>query len=233
MSASVKICGLKSLDALEAAIAAGASHFGMVFFAPSPRNVGLGEAAALTRAAAGRITGVALVVDAPDEDIAAIVRDVSPDMLQLHGREMPERAAAIRERFGLPVIKAIGVAAAGDAEKADAYDGAADLILFDAKAPAGAVIPGGNGLAFDWRLLAPYRAKRRFMLSGGLTPANVAEAIARTGAAMVDVSSGVESAPGVKDVRLIRDFVAAAHGPAPEPEPDDGLWRRSALEHSA
>jgi phosphoribosylanthranilate isomerase len=219
---------LKSLDTLEAAISAGASHFGMVFFARSARNIGLDEAAALARAAQGRIASVALTVDAGDAELADIVRDVAPDMLQLHGRETPERSADIRRRFGLPVIKAIGVAAPGDAEKADAYDAAADLILFDAKAPAGA-IPGGNGLAFDWRLLASINRKRRFMLSGGLTPANVAEAITRTGAAMVDVSSGVESAPGIKDIRLIKDFVAAAHGPAPVPE----LWRRSALEQSA
>jgi phosphoribosylanthranilate isomerase len=232
LGASVKICGLKSLDTLEAAISAGASHFGLVFFDRSVRNIGLAEAAGLARAAKGRIASVALVVDPTDDELAAIKRDVTPDMLQLHGKETPARASEIRQRFGLPIIKAIGVAAPGDAEKADAYDGIAELILFDAKAPAGA-IPGGNGLAFDWRLLAAYKAKRPFMLSGGLKPENVAQAIALTGAALVDVSSGVESAPGVKDAAAIRTFVAAAHGPAPEPEADAGLWRRSALEHSA
>jgi phosphoribosylanthranilate isomerase len=230
LSASVKICGLRSLDALETAISAGASHFGLVFFDRSPRNIGLQEAAALSRAGQGRITSVALVVDAADDELSAIMRDVAPDMLQLHGKETPERVADIRKRFDRPVIKAIGVAAPGDAEKAETYASAADLILFDAKPPAGG-IPGGNGLAFDWRLLAPVKGKRRFMLSGGLTPANVAEAISRTGAALVDVSSGVESAPGVKDLRLIRAFVAAAHDGVPER--DEGLWRRSPLEHSA
>jgi phosphoribosylanthranilate isomerase len=229
LSASVKICGLKSLDTLEAAISAGASHFGMVFFARSPRNIGLADAAGLTKAANGRIASIALVVDAADADLADIIRDVAPDMLQLHGKETPERTAEIRKRFGRPVIKAIGVAAPGDPERAAGYEGAADLILFDAKPPAGS-IPGGNGLAFDWRLLASFKHKRPFMLSGGLTPANVAEAIARTEAAIVDVSSGVESAPGIKDTRLIGEFVAAAHGAAAA---EDRLWRRSALEHSA
>jgi phosphoribosylanthranilate isomerase len=225
LSASVKICGLRSLDTLEAAISAGASHFGMVFFPRSPRNIGLADAARLAQAANGRIASVALVVDAADAELADIVRDVAPDILQLHGKETPERTAEIRKRFGRPVIKAIGVAAPGDAENATSYDGAADLILFDAKPPAGG-IPGGNGLAFDWRLLASAKGKQPFMLSGGLNPANVAEAVARTGAAIVDVSSGVESAPGIKDIRLIREFVAAAHGA-------EERWRRSALEHSA
>jgi phosphoribosylanthranilate isomerase len=218
VSTRVKICGLKGIGALEAAISAGASHFGMVFFPPSPRHCSLGEAAALTRVGGGRILSVALLVDAVDAEIEAIVSAVQPDMLQLHGTETPERVGAIREAAGRPVIKAIGVARPGDAERAFAYRGTADLILFDAKPPAagGGALPGGNGLAFDWRLLTPVRGKMDFMLSGGFTPDNVAQAIALTGAAIVDVSSGVETSPGVKNEALIHKFVEAARNAALE-----------------
>ncbi len=207
----MKICGVKTRDALEAVIGAGASHFGLVFFPKSPRNVSVEGAARLIRAASKRIASVALTVDASDVEIEKIAV-ICPDMLQLHGSETPERARNIRECFGLPVIKAISVSKPGDAERAFAYEGSADLILFDAKPPqTGAdVLPGGNGLSFDWRLLWPIRGKIPFMLSGGLTPGNVADAIALTGAGMVDVSSGVESAPGVKDPLLINSFIEAA-----------------------
>jgi phosphoribosylanthranilate isomerase len=228
LSANVKICGLRSLNALEAAISAGASHFGVVFFPRSPRNIGLDDAAALVRAGAGRISSVALVVDADDTAIDAITRQVRPSMFQLHGAESPERVADIRRITGLPVIKAIGVAKPGDVERANAFREVADVILFDAKPPADGV-PGGNGLAFDWRLLVPTRGKMPFMLSGGLTPDTVGEAIARTGAAIVDVSSGVESSPGVKDVNLIHSFVAAAR--MAHSTLEDGLWRHAA-QHS-
>jgi len=218
VSTRVKICGLKGIGALEAAIAAGASHFGMVFFPRSPRHISIGDAAVLTRTAGGRILSVALVVDAADAEIEAIVSAVQPDMLQLHGTETPDRAAAIRKASGRPVIKAISVAMPGDAERAFAYRDVADLILFDAKPSAdrGGALPGGNGLAFDWRLLTPVRGRMDFMLSGGLTPDNVGRAIALTGAAIVDVSSGVEKAPGDKDEALIHSFVAAAANAALE-----------------
>ena len=218
MSTRVKICGLKGIGALEAAIAAGASHFGMVFFPPSPRHISIDDAASLTRAADGRILSVALLVNAADAEIEAVVSAVQPDMLQLHGGETPERAAAIRKAWGRPVIKAISVAMPGDAERAFAYEHATDLILFDAKPPAdgGGALPGGNGLAFDWRLLTPVRGRMAFMLSGGLTPGNVGRAIALTGAAIVDVSSGVEKAPGDKDEALIHSFVKAAANAALE-----------------
>ena len=218
LSAEVKICGLKTLEHLEAAIAAGASYYGMVFFARSPRNIAHSEAASLSRAGRGRIKSVALIVDAGDAEIDAIIAAADPDMFQLHGGETPERAVEIRQRTGRPIIKAISVEREGDADRASAYDGAADLILFDAKPPRGmaAALPGGNGLAFDWRLLSALRGKMRFMLSGGLTPANVAEAIALTGAAIVDVSSGVETAPGEKDAALIHQFVKASRAAALE-----------------
>lgn len=216
LSVEVKICGLKTLDHLEAAIAAGATYYGMVFFARSPRNIALHDAARLSRAGRGRIRSVALVVDADDAEIDAIIAAADPDMLQLHGAETPARAAELRRRTGRSIIKAISVEREGDADRALAYAGAADLILFDAKSPRDAAHPGGNGLSFDWRLLSPMRGKMRFMLSGGLTPANVAEAIAMTGAAIVDVSSGVETAPGEKDAALIHQFVRASRAAALE-----------------
>jgi phosphoribosylanthranilate isomerase len=218
LSAEVKICGLKTLEHLEAAIDAGASYYGMVFFARSPRNIAHAEAASLSRAGRRRITSVALIVDAADAEIDAIVAAADPDMIQLHGSETPARAAQIRQRTGRPIIKAISVERQGDAERAFAYREAADLILFDAKPPRGvaAALPGGNGLAFDWRLLSPLRGKMRFMLSGGLTPANVDAAIALTDAAIIDVSSGVETAPGEKDAALIHQFVKAGRAAALE-----------------
>ncbi|MGB0086159.1 MAG: phosphoribosylanthranilate isomerase [Rhodomicrobiaceae bacterium] len=216
MSIDVKICGIKTLGALETVIGAGASHFGMVFFPPSPRHIRPNKAKTLSKAARGRIKSVALVVDASDAQIEAILAAADPDLIQLHGVETPERAAAIRALAGRPVIKAISVAAEGDADRADAYRGSADIILFDAKPPRNSRVPGGNGLAFDWRLLTSVRSKLPFVLSGGLTPENVAEAIALTGPAMVDVSSGVETAPGVKDAALIRQFVRVARASALE-----------------
>ncbi len=211
MNTGLKICGLTTPDAVEASADAGASHFGLVFFPKSPRNVGIEEAVALAGLGRGRMTCVALTVDAGDALIDRIAAEVRPDMFQLHGSETPARAAKIRTRSGLPVIKAISVSAEGDTDAARAYAEAADLILFDAKPPEGDrnALPGGNGLAFDWRLLEPVRGRMRFMLSGGLSENNVAEAIRLTGAAIVDVSSGVESAPGVKDAAMIRRFAAA------------------------
>lgn len=218
MKVDVKICGVKTLGALEAAIEAGASHFGLVFFPRSPRHVNPPQAARLARAARGRIVSVALLVDPENADIEEVLSAVDPDMIQLHGKESPERTKAIRALARRPVIKALGVGEKGDAERADAYAQAADIILFDAQPPRGQdkALPGGNGVSFDWRLLADLKGRSRFILSGGLTPQNVAAAIAETGAAMVDVSSGVETAPGEKDAALIRAFVRAARTPIVE-----------------
>lgn len=219
LSTGVKICGLRTRQSIDAAISAGATHYGLVFFPKSPRNVTIEEAASLAGYGRerGKMRSVALTVDAPDDLIDNIARTVRPDMIQLHGSETPERAAQIGERTGLPVIKAVSIGAEGDTAKAEPYEDIADLILFDAKPPRnGGALPGGNGLPFDWQLLAPVRKKMRFMLSGGLSPGNVAEAIRLTGAELVDVSSGVESAPGVKDPDLIRRFVIAAQKTALE-----------------
>lgn len=216
----MKICGIRTLPALEAAIAAGAEYYGMVFYPPSPRNVSLSAAARLVARARGRIKSVALVVDADDAAIEAIIAAADPDMIQLHGSETPQRVRAIRKLAGRPVIKAVKVARKGDAEAAEAYKRAADLIVFDAKAPARrkGALPGGNGRSFDWRLLSSRGGGRKacFMLSGGLTAENVAEAIRVTGAPIVDVSSGVEVAPGKKQAALIRRFMAAVKAPEVE-----------------
>ena len=210
MAARVKICGIRTAEALAAALQARADLVGLVFFPPSPRNISIEEAEPLAEYARGFAAVVALVVDADDALLERIVAAVNPDMLQLHGNETPARVAEIRERFGKPVMKAIKVATAEDAEGALAYRGIADLILFDARPPKGADRPGGHGAVFDWNALAGVRDKVPFMLSGGLTPENVAEAIRATGATAVDVSSGVETAPGVKNPGLIRAFIRAA-----------------------
>lgn len=209
MITAAKICGITTPEALEAAIAGGADYIGLVFCAKSPRHLKIDKAKQLASQARGRVKIVALTVDADDEALQEIVDEVSPDILQLHGHEAPARVAAIRQRFGRDVIKAIPVATVDDADKARDFAGAADLILFDAKAPAGAALPGGNGRTFDWTVLDGVSGGLPFMLSGGLEPENVAEAIALTHPVAVDVSSGVESAPGVKDPDRIRRFLRA------------------------
>jgi phosphoribosylanthranilate isomerase len=205
----VKICGLSTEASLLASLDAGADLVGLVFFAKSPRNVSIEQAVGLADLARGRADIVALVVDPDDATLAKLAQDVKPDLFQLHGKETPERVAAIRTRFGIPVMKAIAVETAVDAAAARAYRDAADHILFDAKAPKGADLPGGNGVAFDWRALAAVPSDVSWMLSGGLTPETVAAAIRQTGAKSVDVSSGVERAPGVKDAARIARFIAA------------------------
>lgn len=206
----VKICGIKTDEALDAAIVGGASYVGLVFFEKSPRNVDLATAGRLAAQARGKARSVALVVDADDDRISEIIEAVQPDMLQLHGKETPERVAEIAAFSRMPLIKAVSVASAADVERAADYAEAAHLILFDAKPPVVAGgLPGGNGVAFDWSLLSPVKGRFSFMLSGGLTPENVGDAIAQTGAPLVDVSSGVESAPGKKDPVLIRRFLVA------------------------
>ena len=207
-----KICGLTKPDDVAAAVAAGAGYIGLVFFPRSPRHLALGQARELALAAPLGLAKVGLVVDASDDDLAAITQAVPLDMLQLHGHESPARVAEVRARFGLPVMKAVGVAEAADLPAIAQYEAVADQILLDAKAPKGAALPGGNGLAFDWRLIAGRQWTRPWMLAGGLTPENVAQAVRLTGANQVDVSSGVERAPGVKDAAKIAAFVAAAQG---------------------
>lgn len=210
MSVKVKICGLKTASAVAAAVSAGADYIGLVFFPPSPRNVSLEEGQILARQARGAAKVVALSVDADDALLAKIAAVVEPDLFQLHGSEPPQRVAQIKQRFGVPVMKAIKIETRDDAARALGYRGIADIILFDAKPPEGSMLPGGNGVAFDWALLDGVKEKVTFMLSGGLTPANVADAIRATNPLAVDVSSGVETAPGVKSTELIAEFMRAA-----------------------
>jgi len=205
---AIKICGIASPAALDAVIAARADHAGLVFFPPSPRNVTLADAAALGARAAGRIGRVGLFVDADDALLADAVSAASLDAIQLHGKETPQRAAELQARFGIPVWKALSIASADDVARAAAYVGAVDLVLFDAKTPKG-TLPGGMGLSFDWSLLSAWKAPCAWGLAGGLSADNVAEAVRLTGAPLVDASSGVESAPGVKDAGKIAAFCAA------------------------
>ncbi|MFN4154739.1 MAG: phosphoribosylanthranilate isomerase [Paracoccaceae bacterium] len=210
----VKICGLRTVDDVAAVAAAGAAYAGFVFFPKSPRHLTIDQARVLTLAAPVGLAKVALVVDADDATLDAITEAMPLDMLQLHGHESPDRVAEIRARYGLPVMKAVGVADEGDLAAVLDYSFVADQILVDAKPPKNADLPGGNGLSFDWRLVAQRRWLRPWMLAGGLTPGNVAEAIRLTNARQVDVSSGVEASPGVKDAAKIAAFVAATRAPA-------------------
>jgi phosphoribosylanthranilate isomerase len=206
----VKICGLRTLADVAAVAAAGAGYAGFVFFPRSPRHLTLPQAKALALVAPPGLAKVALVVDADDAALDALVAEVPLDMLQLHGHETAERVAEVRARFGLPVMKALGVADEADLAGLQEMSLAADQLLIDAKPPKGAALPGGNGLSFDWRLLVGRKWLRPWMLAGGLTADNVAEAVRLTGARQVDVSSGVEFSPGVKDHAKIAAFVAAA-----------------------
>ncbi len=206
----VKICGINEPRAMDAALDAGADLVGLVFFPASPRAVSLANAAGLAARARGRALVVALTVDADDTLLSRIVTEVSPDILQLHGSESPARVAEIRKRFTRPLMKAITVAEAADLSAVASYTAVADRLLFDARPPKDATRPGGHGRAFDWTLLSRIERKKPIMLSGGLTPENVADAIRIVRPDAVDVSSGVESAPGVKDASKIKAFVAAA-----------------------
>ncbi|MCA1285006.1 phosphoribosylanthranilate isomerase [Salipiger bermudensis] len=205
----VKICGLTRPEDVVTAAEAGASYAGFVFFPKSPRHVSVSQARELALTAPVGLAKVGLVVNADDALLDEILEQVPLDMLQLHGRESVDRVAEIRSRYGLPVMKAVGVASEADLPALLDYGKVADQILVDAKAPKGAALPGGNGLAFDWRLIAGRRWPCPWMLAGGLTPANVGQAIAMTGARQVDVSSGVESEPGVKDAARISAFLQA------------------------
>ena len=206
----VKLCGLTALSDIDVAVAAGAAYVGFVFFPKSPRHLDVARAAVMSAAVPAGICKVGLIVDADDAMLDLVTSAVPLDMLQLHGSETPDRVRAIKARYGLPVMKAVGVATSSDLVALDTYCRVADQVLVDAKPPKDAQLPGGNGLAFDWQLIAGRRWPVPWMLAGGLTPDNVAEAVRLTGARQVDVSSGIESAPGVKDPDLMRAFVAAA-----------------------
>ncbi|GHC66931.1 phosphoribosylanthranilate isomerase [Limoniibacter endophyticus] len=205
----IKICGLKTPEIVAAVINQGASHIGFIFFPKSPRHVQPEVAATLAQAARGKAKIVAVTVDADDALLEDIVSTLKPDILQLHGHESVARVQTVKERYGVPVIKAFSVREAADLDAALAYVGVADRLLFDARAPKGSELPGGNGVSFDWTLLARLDGSIDYMLSGGLNAENVAAALAQTAPAGLDVSSGVESAPGVKDETRIAAFFEA------------------------
>ncbi|MGY2993212.1 phosphoribosylanthranilate isomerase [Mesorhizobium sp. URHB0026] len=209
MALDIKICGLKTDQAMAAALAGGASHVGFIFFPKSPRYVEPAEAGRLREAARGKALAVAVTVDARDAFLDEIVEKLQPDMLQLHGSETPERVAELKARHGLPVMKALPLSEAADLERTKPFVGIADRFLFDAKPPKGSELPGGNGVAFDWRILAGLDAGIDYMLSGGLNAANIGDALRLANPPAIDISSGVESAPGVKDPALIEQFFRA------------------------
>ena len=206
---AVKICGLRTAVDISTAAEAGARYVGFVFFPKSPRALTAEEARPLAQSVPPGLAKVALVVDMDDAALDATVGNVPIDMIQLHGSETPDRVVEIRRRYGLPVMKAVGLAGPGDLDRIADYEKVADQILVDAKPPEGGVLPGGNGIAFDWRLIAGRAWTKPWMLAGGLTPDTVAEAARLTGAQQVDVSSGVERAPGIKEPDLIRAFLKA------------------------
>jgi len=209
MVIDIKICGLKTEEALAAALAGGASYVGFIFFPKSPRYILPADAGRLREAAVGRAKAVAVTVDADDATQDAIVAAMSPDMLQLHGSETPERVMELKTRYGLPVMKALSIRDATDLGAIGPYRGVADRFLFDAKPPKGAELPGGNGVPFDWRVLAALGPDVDYMLSGGLNAGNIGEALRLVSPAGIDISSGVESAPGIKDAGLIEAFFRA------------------------
>ncbi len=210
MSLSVKICGLATPETVEAAVAGGADYVGFVFFPKSPRNVTPARTADLARLVPDRVRRCGLFVDPDDALLDQVLATVPLDILQLHGAEPPARCAALRERYRRPVMKAVSIATAEDVVRAESWLGAVDLLLFDAKPPRADALPGGNGVVFDWRLLADRSWPVPWMLSGGLNAGNLREAVRMTGAPAVDVSSGVETSPGIKSPALIREFLAIA-----------------------
>ncbi|MFN7103599.1 MAG: phosphoribosylanthranilate isomerase [Pseudorhizobium sp.] len=209
MKPDIKICGLSTPEAVERAVALGATHLGFIFFPKSPRNVAPEVAAELADLVRGRAKIVAVTVDADDDELDDIVHLLKPDVLQMHGHETPERILHVRALYGLPVMKAFSVREAADLDRVDRFIGVADRFLFDAKAPAGSELPGGNGVSFDWEIMASLDDSVDYMLSGGLDKDNVGLALASTRASGIDVSSGVESAPGVKDLPMIDAFFDA------------------------
>jgi len=213
MAIAVKICGITTPDAANAAAAAGAIYGGLVFHPKSPRNLDIERARELARLMRGKLKVVTLLADPSDEQLAAVTGQVAPDFLQLHGAESARRVAYVRAKFNTPIIKAVAVAEASDLAAAAEYENVADLLMFDAHAPKGAERPGGHGATFDWKILAGRGFDKPWFLAGGLDPENVARAIELSGAEMVDVSSGVESAPGIKDPARIQSFINAARHP--------------------
>ncbi|RWA61346.1 phosphoribosylanthranilate isomerase [Mesorhizobium sp. M4B.F.Ca.ET.190.01.1.1] len=209
MALDIKICGLKTDAAMAAALAGGASHVGFIFFAKSPRYIEPADAGRLREAARGKALAVAVTVDASDAFLDEIVARVQPDMLQLHGSETPGRVAEVKARYGLPVMKALSISETADLERIKPFVGIADRFLFDAKPPKGSELPGGNGVAFDWHILAGLDAGVDYMLSGGLNAVNIGDALRSANPPGIDISSGVESAPGVKDPALIEQFFRA------------------------
>ncbi|MGJ8569155.1 MAG: phosphoribosylanthranilate isomerase [Hoeflea sp.] len=215
MTIEIKICGLSTAEAVDRAADLNADMAGFIFFEKSPRHVAIDTAACLAERARTRgLATVAVTVDIDDARLDEIVGRMKPDWLQLHGSESAERASDIKARYGLAVMKAFAIREAADLERITPYQGIADRFLFDAKPPKGSDLPGGNGVSFDWRLLATLDGAASYMLSGGLTKDNISEALSISGATMVDVSSGVESAPGVKDLDMMDAFVRAVHNAA-------------------
>ncbi|MBD9626093.1 MULTISPECIES: phosphoribosylanthranilate isomerase [Ensifer] len=209
MKTQVKICGLKTAEAAERAVALGASHVGFIFFPKSPRNIEPDDAGRIADRIRGQAKIVAVTVNADNDELDEIVSALNPDILQLHGSEDAERLLTVKAMYGLPVMKALSVREVSDLEKIDAYIGIADRFLFDAKPPKGSDLPGGNGVSFDWKLLDALDGSVDYMLSGGLNADNIGEAMAQTNARAIDISSGVESAPGVKDLKLMESFFNA------------------------
>ncbi len=212
MALAVKICGLTRETDVDAAVDAGANLVGFVFFPPSPRSISVARAAELTKRVPKDVIKVALSVDADDALLADITANAGIDMMQFHGSEPPQRVAEARARYGLPMMKALAIAVAEDVDRARRYEAVADWLMFDAKPPRSATRPGGNALAFDWQLIAGESWSKPWLLAGGLTPENVREAVRVSGAAALDVSSGVEDEPGIKNAGKIRQFIAVAKG---------------------
>jgi phosphoribosylanthranilate isomerase len=209
MKLDIKICGLKTPEAVDHAVALGATHVGFIFFPRSPRHIEPSDAGQLANRVRGRARIVSVSVDADNDDLDEIMAMIRPDILQLHGRESPDRALTIKATTGLPVWKALSISEAGDLDRIDDYDGIANRMLFDAKAPKDSELPGGNGVSFDWTLLKGLSARVDYMLSGGLTKDNVGEAIRIARPAGIDLSSGVESSPGVKSLEMMDEFFEA------------------------
>lgn len=209
MNPEIKICGLKTPTAITTAIENGARYIGFIFFSKSPRNLTIDEASHLRSLIKLPVKLVAVTVDADDSLLDAIVANVQPDIIQCHGKETPARLLELKKRYGLPLIKAFSIRNQSDFDLVSDYSGIVDMVLFDAKAPAGSQLPGGNGISFDWSLMKSLDADCKTVLSGGLNAGNVEQAIAMTHPSVLDVSSGVESAPGVKDDKLIKEFFDA------------------------
>ncbi len=209
MTLDIKICGLRTTAAVDAAVVGGATHIGFIFFEKSPRHIGLVDAARLQEYVRGKAMAVAVTVDAVDADLDDIVETVRPDILQFHGKETPARVAEVKTRYGLPVMKALSISERTDLDAIALYRNVADRVLLDAKAPKDSELPGGNGFSFDWRLLATLDPAVEYMLSGGLNARNIQDALRQSQPSGIDISSGVESAPGVKDPVMIAEFFEA------------------------